>query len=212
MTGSARTRPASITQRWCSGKKSTCPSCGTARNAKHPGDWACPNTDCLNHRNTVFASKANCPKCGQERPSQLGAAPQAAQPAQNGWATQQLLQQFQMPQFQMQLQGMQGMQGHGANGGNPNDWRCPNTACVNNRRMVFAKNMACPQCGAPKETAVLGHGKGGANPGDWQCPNTDCVNHRNKVFAKHMACPSCGMEKPEELRTRSRSPFRGMGV
>mmetsp|Transcript_83530 Transcript_83530/g.236783 ORF Transcript_83530/g.236783 Transcript_83530/m.236783 type:complete len:216 (-) Transcript_83530:72-719(-) len=52
----------------------------------------------------------------------------------------------------------------------------------------------------------------GANPGDWQCPNADCLNHRNKVFAKHSACPACGMEKPEEFRGRSRSPYRVMAV
>lgn len=34
-----------------------------------PGDWNCPNTDCQNHRNKVFAKHAQCPNCGSEKPA-----------------------------------------------------------------------------------------------------------------------------------------------
>jgi hypothetical protein len=37
-----------------------------------------------------------------------------------------------------------------AAGGRPGDWQCPNTECINNKKMVFAKNESCPQCGEIK--------------------------------------------------------------
>jgi len=208
------------------GKKTSCPSCGTARNAKQPGDWQCPNTQCLNHRNTVFASKVSCPKCGAPRPGSGYAPPaQYALPARGPPAALPALQNMRAlppavhtalaalpPQIQSLLGLRGGMPGGGGGGGcggpgAPGDWRCPNVQCVNNRRMVFAKNAACPKCGAAKPS---GRTQGGGNPGDWECPNQDCLNSRNKVFAKHAACPQCGAEKPEgaPLRGRSRSPYR----
>eukprot|EP00927_Polykrikos_kofoidii_P068627 TRINITY_DN63973_c0_g1_i1.p1 TRINITY_DN63973_c0_g1~~TRINITY_DN63973_c0_g1_i1.p1 ORF type:complete len:337 (+),score=61.11 TRINITY_DN63973_c0_g1_i1:83-1093(+) len=88
------------------------------------------------------------------------------------------------------------------------DWKCPNTSCMNNRKMVFAKHTTCPQCGTPR-----GGSGAGNNPGDWQCPNSSCMNHRNQVFAKHAKCPACGTLNPglDEIGSfrssgRSRSP------
>jgi len=202
------------------GKRSSCPSCGTARNAKQPGDWQCPNLQCLNHRNTVFASKMACPKCGAPRPGAF--APVVSAPALRSLAPA-------LPPAPPMRAALPALAMNGALGAlagplsqllalradlalpsgssaSPGDWRCPNTACMNHRRMVFAKNATCPKCGALKETA---RSQGGANPGDWQCPNPDCINSRNKVFAKHPSCPACGMEKPEDNgRGRSRSPWR----
>mmetsp|Transcript_23325 Transcript_23325/g.66876 ORF Transcript_23325/g.66876 Transcript_23325/m.66876 type:complete len:98 (+) Transcript_23325:3-296(+) len=37
-----------------------------------PGDWLCPNPDCLNHTNHVFAKHVACPKCGSEKPAEAG--------------------------------------------------------------------------------------------------------------------------------------------
>eukprot|EP00434_Breviolum_minutum_P029846 symbB.v1.2.026388.t1/scaffold2559.1/size125745/7 len=82
----------------------------------------------------------------------------------------------------------------------PGDWQCPNEACVNHKRLVFAKKDQCPQCGSARP------GRGGANPQDWQCPNAECQNHRNYVFAKHEMCPRCGSARDLSLgRPRSRS-------
>jgi len=205
------------------GKRSSCPSCGTARNAKQPGDWQCPNTGCLNHRNTVFASKVSCPKCGAPRPGSFTPpamnhrapamhhrAPMPALPALGNVRALPPAVQGALAALPPQIQGLLGIRPEFSNtvgGGAPGDWRCPNVGCMNNRRMVFAKNSACPKCGEPKPT---GRTQGGSNPGDWQCPNTECLNNRNKVFAKHTSCPACGQEKPGDglLRGRSRSPYR----
>jgi len=202
------------------GKNASCPSCGTARNAKQPGDWLCPNTSCVNQKNTVFASKTRCPKCGSSRPGSV-AVPAMAQ-VQNGygggkgggyaggWAA---------PIDPMSYGGgCGGCGGCGGGGmGNPGDWQCPNSSCLNHSKMVFGKHDSCPKCGSPKGPPVmwqgggggggggggfgaggfgLGGGFGAGNPGDWRCPNPECKNHRNNVFAKHSNCPSCGSEKP----------------
>lgn len=182
-------------------KHNACPSCSTAKNAKQPGDWQCPNKQCLNNKNTVYASKTSCPKCGSPRPG-VGQSPVVYMPQMSYPPVQAVGNGYMMP-----------VNGFGAGGGNLGEWQCPNGSCINNRRMVFAKHAACPQCGSPKgpQKAV----GGGGNPGDWQCPNPDCVNHRNKVFAKHASCPACGAEKTGgfgSLRGRSRSPYRTAAV
>lgn len=197
-------------------KRSSCPSCGTARNAKQPGDWQCPNTNCLNHKNTVFASKTVCPKCGAPRlgnsyaslMQMAGVRPTGPNNLMNALGGR-----FQA-QFDGLLQQNRAMAMNNGGSGNPGDWQCPNPNCVNNRKMVFAKHASCPKCGAAKGPSLpcLGNGflKQG-NPGDWQCPNMDCLNNRNNVFAKHTHCPQCGMEKPGDFVAhgdRSRSPYR----
>merc|ERR1719277_1989890 len=48
---------------------------------------------------------------------------------------------------------MGGILGSGGSG-NPGDWQCPNAACMNHSKMVFAKNASCPKCGAPKPTGL----------------------------------------------------------
>mmetsp|Transcript_4521 Transcript_4521/g.9090 ORF Transcript_4521/g.9090 Transcript_4521/m.9090 type:complete len:313 (-) Transcript_4521:77-1015(-) len=221
------------------GKRTSCPSCGTARNATRPGDWQCPNQQCVNNRNTVFGSKLTCPKCGTPRPGGGGAPPArggAMGPgpgALPGVAALQNMRHQLPPAVQgalnalpPQIQSLLGLAdnggcggggGGGGHGGQMGDWQCPNVQCMNNRKMVFAKNASCPKCGsakpAPGKGGGGGKGKGGGggtDPGDWECPNPECLNSRNKVFAKHSNCPKCGSEKPDDgfLRARSRSPYR----
>lgn len=178
------------------------------------GDWQCPNSACVNSRNMVFGSKTSCPRCGTPRPTlgPLGVVktapklqvPQVFQAAQS--AIQHLPLPVKMaPQFGQSLKSFNmAAAGVMANlNGRPGDWQCPNRECVNHKRMVFAKNDTCPQCGSAKP------GRGGANPEDWQCPNTECQNHRNLVFAKHEMCPRCGQSKDASVRSRSRSPMMG---
>merc|ERR1740139_338067 len=149
------------------------------------GDWQCPNTDCFNHANMVFASKSTCPKCGSEKP-------------QGGQG------------MMMMPGGNIGMMGGGKGG----DWQCPNQACSNHTSMVFASKSACPKCGSEKPQGgggggqainmvhmggMMMGGKGGGKGGkggDWQCPNQDCKNHTTMVFASKDSCPKCGTPKP----------------
>merc|ERR1711959_381632 len=56
-------------------KHSSCPLCGASKThaiaaeraarKSQPGDWQCPNSSCLNHKNKVFAKYSACPKCGK---------------------------------------------------------------------------------------------------------------------------------------------------
>lgn len=36
-----------------------------------PGDWQCPNTACINHKNTVFGKHESCPQCGVPKPESV---------------------------------------------------------------------------------------------------------------------------------------------
>mmetsp|Transcript_22233 Transcript_22233/g.48603 ORF Transcript_22233/g.48603 Transcript_22233/m.48603 type:complete len:143 (-) Transcript_22233:120-548(-) len=48
------------------------------------------------------------------------------------------------------------------------DWACPNSSCINNRKMVFGKNSSCPKCGTPKPSGGnygMGGGMGGCGMG-----------------------------------------------
>lgn len=178
------------------------------------GDWQCPNSGCVNSRNMVFGSKTSCPRCGTPRPTlglvKTAGRPQVPQVAQVAQVAQSPAIQYlplpvtMAPQFGLESLksfNMAAAAGMMANvNGRPGDWQCPNRECVNHKRMVFAKNDTCPQCGSAKP------GRGGANPQDWQCPNTECQNHRNFVFAKHEMCPRCGQSKDASVRSRSRSP------
>lgn len=174
------------------GRHPSCPRCGTARNAKQPGDWVCPNQSCINSKNTVFASKPTCPKCGHPRP---GTIPQAALGyfGFNGDGTPMMRQMVQMGQVGQMRQGQ------------PSDWQCPNSICVNHSKMVFGKNSSCPKCGSPKPAGgSIGGSFGGlvsGQPGDWQCPNASCQNNTKMVFAKHTSCPKCGSPKPTQAAT-----------
>ena len=201
------------------------------------GDWQCPNSNCVNSRNMVFASKSHCPKCGTPKPRSnaafsrshgvstgtavptsilgLTATPATTSAVPNAVVAAQLLQYgLPLPYLPMTSQlgvtsfptvGSLATQTDGLPGGlsRPGDWQCPNEACVNHKRLVFAKKDQCPQCGSARP------GRGGANPQDWQCPNAECQNHRNYVFAKHEMCPRCGSARDPSLgRPRSRSPLR----
>jgi len=186
------------------------------------GDWQCPNSNCVNSRNMVFASKSHCPKCGTPKPRNaafsrshgvstgtavptsilgLTATPTATTSGTavpNAVVAAQLLQ-YGLPLPYLPLTSQLGVtsfpteigslatqlptDGSLPKGGlsRLGDWQCPNEACVNHKRLVFAKKDQCPQCGSGRP------GRGGANPQDWQCPNAECQNHRNYVFAKHEA-------------------------
>merc|ERR1719337_631969 len=83
----------------------------------------------------------------------------------------------------------------GVNQRNMHDWQCPNTECINNKKMVFSKHDACPACGSPKPETFATRTMG-EKPGDWKCPNTGCLNHTKMVFGKHAHCPACGSANP----------------
>jgi len=112
-----------------------------------PGDWQCPNANCMNHSKMVFASKSSCPKCGSARPS---AMPMGLNMMNN----------MMMGMGGGMVGGMGGGMGMSRNrgGANPGDWRCPNTDCQNHRNSVFAKHESCPKCGAEKPDDAGGFG------------------------------------------------------
>lgn len=91
------------------------------------------------------------------------------------------------------------------------DWRCPNTSCVNNTKMVFGSKATCPKCGAaphdyfPPEAltgvmpqrseqqgAYINDMQDDRQSADWQCPNVTCLNHTKMVFGSKSTCPRCG--------------------
>lgn len=226
-------------QKMVFGKHQSCPKCGAHRNAKQPGDWQCPNVACRNHQNTVFASKTHCPKCGAARPGFGGGAYAGGAYAGGGYGGGYVPPRGNMipmqPSHGVWMGSPPPMMGRPTFGapsfgpsfggpitGNPADWQCPNTSCMNHRKMVFGKHTNCPQCGQTKPSGRMnggmpsgmhgmgsmhgggmgmfgggcGSGGGGSHPGDWQCPNQDCKNHRNGVFAKHSQCPACGADNP----------------
>jgi len=217
------------------GKHSSCPSCGTLRNAGKPGDWKCPNGQCVNHSRGVFANKPACPKCGSVRPSgrRGGGADHAPNfPRFEHRPSMSMPLAIKLP-FKPQPPPMAVPLHHSPPGAEskPVDWQCPNESCVNHRKMVFAKNSTCPRCGAMKPVPVFSRGRemmhrmtpgpgkavngpssrrGSLRDGDWRCPDPNCINHSNGVFARHNHCPSCGAEKDEdgEVAARSRSPRR----
>ena len=41
-----------------------------------PGDWQCPNMECVNHKRMVFAKHETCPQCGSGKPGKGGSNPQ----------------------------------------------------------------------------------------------------------------------------------------
>lgn len=165
------------------------------------GDWHCPNPGCVNSTNLVFGSKDACPRCGTPKPGEKPAAkPTAAVSALQYLPLPNSMSPLDITAFNIATTMMAHLSGR------PGDWQCPNRECVNHKRMVFAKNETCPQCGSAKPSQV--GLKGGGNPHDWQCPNSECQNHRNYVFAKHEMCPRCGTSKDQSFRNRSRSPSR----
>lgn len=201
------------------GRHVSCPSCGTARSAQKPGDWLCPNPSCINNKNCVFGKKPICPNCGSPKPPpKLGGRamqrsaslpPMLPGNMMMGGCRPQfgmLRPPFQRPLMMPSMQPM-GMMPFGAaaagkgQGKGASDWQCPNTECINHRRMVFGKNATCPSCGSPKVTAppmmMPQMPQSSGRPGDWQCPNPECQNHRRMVFARHDTCPQCGSDKPE---------------
>lgn len=193
------------------GKRASCPSCGTARDAQRVGDWLCPNQGCVNSRNCVFASKTSCPKCGTPKPGlgrQAGRGGGHGGHTQPPWASSPRA--AAMPVVRNIVTYAPAPLAASAN---PMDWQCPNTGCVNHLKGVFAKKTNCPKCGSGKPMPMpmprLGGGgasagRGGA-PGDWQCPNAGCLNHVKMVFAKNDTCPKCGAEKPDPALAHGRA-------
>lgn len=116
------------------------------------GDWQCPNTSCMNHSKMVFGKNASCPKCGSSKPGGGGAATL-------GGALGALMQGMGMNLGGAYLNGSAVTQSRG--GSNPGDWPCPNTDCMNNRKLVFAKHQSCPKCGA--EHQHMGYDARGAD-------------------------------------------------
>lgn len=47
---------------------------GKGGRGPQPGDWKCPNAECVNHKNHVFAKHTSCPSCGSEKPAGGGHA------------------------------------------------------------------------------------------------------------------------------------------
>jgi len=129
---------------------------------QRPTDWQCPNTSCMNHMKMVFGTKTHCPKCGTANGEDFHEGGGGG----GGFARAET--------------GMQG-------GDMPGDWMCPNTNCINNSKLVFGKNSACPKCGTARNAKM---------PGDWRCPNAKCSNHTNMVFASKPSCPKCGSPRP----------------
>merc|ERR1712194_548335 len=41
---------------------------GVGVGGSKPGEWQCPNDECRNHRNNVFAKHTTCPSCGAPNP------------------------------------------------------------------------------------------------------------------------------------------------
>jgi|EP00927_Polykrikos_kofoidii_P067852 hypothetical protein len=166
-------------------KFTACPKCCAAKEAGRPGDWVCPNATCLNNKNAVFGSKTACPRCGTLRPGSSGGLPSVnTSYGGKSFGKGNLAITFGSSWFgQVNPAGL---------AGNPGDWQCPNEACLNNKKGVFAKNDTCPKCLSPKPTSP------GNVPGqDWQCPNTSCMNHEKGVFGKHDFCPKCFTPKPD---------------
>lgn len=192
------------------GRHASCPSCGTAKGAAKPGDWLCPNLNCVNSKNCVFASKAFCPKCHAPKPAVGQRGGNAGQ--KGGYGAMMPAGKGQMQQMQhmyAQMLQMQSMQSP-AFAGSAADWQCPNSGCVNNKRMVFAKNSSCPQCGAPKSSAVATDaGYGRRQAADWQCPNTSCINNQKMVFGKNASCPQCGAPKESVVPTNAGNGRQG---
>lgn len=151
------------------------------------GDWQCPDPSCFNHTRMVFGSKANCPKCGSERPSfqapPMGGRPSfggakgvgKGMPCGGGFGFGVIAPSF-APSF-----------GGGGGGERAEDWSCPNTDCMNHTKMVFGRHDSCPKCGTARNAKQAG---------DWACPNGACVNSRNTVFASKSNCPKCGSPRP----------------
>mmetsp|Transcript_12830 Transcript_12830/g.14995 ORF Transcript_12830/g.14995 Transcript_12830/m.14995 type:complete len:242 (-) Transcript_12830:116-841(-) len=170
------------------------------------GDWHCPNAGCVNSTNLVFGRNDACPRCGTPKPGDKpGAKATAAVAALQYLPLPKSMSPLDITAFNLATTMMAHLNSQPGLNGRPGDWQCPNRECVNHKRMVFAKNEMCPQCGASKPSPV---GLKAGNPHDWQCPNSECQNHRNYVFAKHEMCPRCGTSKDQSLRKRSRSPSR----
>jgi len=194
----------------CGAPKGLAPGAGGMGGAKggpkggggggRPGDWLCPNPECINATKAVFGSKDNCPQCFAPREQGVPVA-MAQRPSH----------------------------GAGAGPQRQGDWMCPNPSCMNASKGVFGRHDSCPKCGAsrhdgaPMGYADKGKGKGigappapsrqpqwnmpSAMPGpgggqgeDWLCPNMTCVNSTKGVFGRHLACPKCGCCKPGDWR------------
>lgn len=211
-------------------KHTSCPMCGTARNAKQPGDWQCPNKMCVNSTNTVFASKVACPKCGTSRPGSAqglaGMGGQQPMPGNPG--------DWQCPDPTCTNHRRMVFAKHDmcpictrakpAGGGAPVHMGNVVAAAtsignalggsvpqmnIQQVLMALAANTAGGAAGAGPAMGGMRKTRGGQNPGDWSCPNPDCLNHTNSVFAKHASCPKCGADKPmDHGAARERSPYR----
>lgn len=211
------------------GKHTSCPSCGTAKDADRAGDWQCPNAACQNHSRNVFGRKSSCPKCGAARPSKGQGLPMPfARPA-FGMPNGPMMYGMQSPMGRMpmanpmemmmspRMGAMRDMMFGGGKGGMPKGGLPKGGKGGLPKGLSQSHDWRCPnlECmnssqgvfGRHDSCPKCGAAKASLNPGDWKCPNTDCLNHFKLVFAKHLSCPKCGAEHPgEAARERSRSP------
>lgn len=109
------------------------------------GDWACPNPDCLNHTNMVYASKLNCPKCGT---SQYADRCGEAKPPGGGGDSM-------VPSVYSHSPRQVGGAHEPRGGGRPGDWHCSNPVCKNHTdNVVYGSKASCPLCGTEKSTTT----------------------------------------------------------
>merc|ERR1719265_1709905 len=172
------------------GRHDICPSCGTPKSAgggggggERPGDWPCPNLDCLNSTKMVFGHHDACPKCGAPKPDPNG--------SQDGdWACPNVscINAVKMVFGRNEScpkcgsrKPRRGGERRLAGGMRPSAYMDPG---------MFAQPMFARPTFAPQVSHF-----GSGQPGDWQCSNQDCINHTRLVFGKNESCPSCGTSR-----------------
>eukprot|EP00747_Dinoflagellata_sp_TGD_P092668 gnl/TRDRNA2_/TRDRNA2_165490_c4_seq3.p1 gnl/TRDRNA2_/TRDRNA2_165490_c4~~gnl/TRDRNA2_/TRDRNA2_165490_c4_seq3.p1 ORF type:complete len:285 (-),score=21.01 gnl/TRDRNA2_/TRDRNA2_165490_c4_seq3:56-841(-) len=153
-------------QKMVFGKNTSCPSCGTAKNATRVGDW-------------LYAlNRSQSPSSpSQGKAPVMAAAPSPfvpfslAAPAMPAMAIggQAQMNDWQCPNsscinhmrlvFQRHTSCPQcGEEKPSAAAlpmrGQPGDWQCPNPDCINNRKLVFGSKATCPNCGSEKPNAM----------------------------------------------------------
>lgn len=178
-----------------------------------PGDWACPNTACVNHTRMVFRKKASCPSCGTPKNAMTPGdwqCPNTACVNSRSFVfnSKSSCPKCGSPRPEGSGLAMAGMN-FGAFGGVP-------VAAM--PFGGYGGGSPSVQAAAAGITATLQPGGGvkidwsnvptqanwsPAGGNDWVCPTPDCVNHKWMVYGKHESCPKCGVARPAEAVQRS---------